>query len=75
MSMTYALSADTRKNVVKEQRQYKVKFGTTVFAVEVEETNNASETAYLKIKRLISNECDRAILDEKRRLANNNTIV
>lgn len=62
-------------NVGKEQRQYTVRFGKTVFAVEVEETNNASENAFQKIKRLIDNDCDRVILDEKRRIANNNTIV
>lgn len=49
--------------------------GKTEFTVEVEETDNASENAFQKIKRLIDNDCDRVILDEKRRIANNNTIV
>lgn len=44
--------------------------GKTVFTVEVEETDNASENAFQKIKRLIDNDCDRVILDEKRRIAN-----
>lgn len=75
----YALSNDTRSiftdGVGKEIRQYKVTFGKTVFSVEVEEMEKASENAYRKIKRLIENDCDRVILDERRKLANNNTIV
>lgn len=39
--------------------------GKTEFTVEVEETDNASENAFQKIKRLIDNDCDRVILDEK----------
>jgi len=62
-------------SVGKEKRQFNMTLGRTVFTVEVEEVDNASENAFQKIKRLIDNDCDRVILDEKRKIANNSTIV
>ena len=46
-----------------------------MFIVIVEESETAKETAAQKIQKLIDNDCDRLIAEEKRRIADKNAIV
>ena len=66
---------DFTENVEKKQRRYETKVGKTVFIVIAEESETAKETASQKIQRLVDNDCDRLIAEEKRRIADKNAIV
>lgn len=66
---------DFTENVEKKQRRYETKVGKTVFTVIAEESETAKETAAQKIQRLIDNDYDRLIAEEKRRIADKNAIV
>ena len=53
-------------SVVEGERIYQRKIDKTKFMVIAEEKEEAVETVDAKIKRLIENECERVILEEKK---------